>query len=99
MFVALKPMEERDATAGEVIGRLRGKLAKVPGATLFLQSVQDIRVGGRMGNAAYQYTLQGDDLKELNEWSQKMLARAPQAAAADRRQHRSAGRAAWKRRW
>jgi multidrug efflux pump len=74
VFVALKPMEERDATAGEVIGRLRGKLAKVPGATLYLQSVQDIRVGGRMGNAAYQYTLQGDDLKELNEWSQKMLA-------------------------
>jgi multidrug efflux pump len=74
VFVALKPMEERDATAGEVIGRLRGKLAKVPGATLFLQSVQDIRVGGRMGNAAYQYTLQGDDLKELNEWSQKVLA-------------------------
>jgi multidrug efflux pump len=74
VFVALKPMEERDATAGEVIGRLRGKLAKVPGATLFLQSVQDIRVGGRFGNAAYQYTLQGDDLKELNEWSQKMLA-------------------------
>ena len=74
VFVALKPMEERDATAGEVIGRLRGKLAKVPGATLFLQSVQDIRVGGRFGNAAYQYTLQGDDLKELNDWSQKMLA-------------------------
>ncbi|MET0151910.1 MAG: efflux RND transporter permease subunit, partial [Candidatus Binatia bacterium] len=73
VFVALKPQSERDVTAAEVIGRLRGKLAKVPGATLFLQSVQDIRVGGRMGNAAYQYTLRGDDLKELDEWSQKML--------------------------
>jgi multidrug efflux pump len=74
MFIALKPQEARDVTAGEVIARLRGKLAEVPGATLFLQSVQDIRVGGRLGNAAYQYTLQGDDLRELNEWSQKMLA-------------------------
>jgi multidrug efflux pump len=73
VFVALKPQSERDATAAEVIARLRGKLAKVPGATLFLQSVQDIRVGGRMGNAAYQYTLRGDDLKELDQWSQRML--------------------------
>ncbi len=73
VFVALKPQSERDATAAEVIGRLRGKLAKVPGATLFLQSVQDIRVGGRIGNAAYQYTLRGDDLRELDDWSQRML--------------------------
>jgi multidrug efflux pump len=73
IFVALKPIEERKISAAEVIGRLRPKLAQVPGATLFLQAVQDIRVGGRMGNAAYQYTLQGDDLKELNDWSQRML--------------------------
>jgi multidrug efflux pump len=73
MFVALK--DERTVTAAEVIARLRGKLGQVPGATLYLQSVQDIRVGGRLGNAAYQYTLQGDDLKELNDWSQRMLAR------------------------
>jgi multidrug efflux pump len=73
IFVALKPIEERKISAAEVIGRLRPKLAQVPGATLFLQAVQDIRVGGRMGNAAYQYTLQGDDLKELNHWSQRML--------------------------
>jgi multidrug efflux pump len=73
IFVALKPIEERKLSAAEVIGRLRGKLARVPGATLFLQSVQDIRAGGRLGNAAYQYTLQGDDLNELNDWSQRML--------------------------
>jgi multidrug efflux pump len=73
IFVALKPIGERKLSAAEVIGRLRPKLAQVPGATLFLQAVQDIRVGGRMGNAAYQYTLQGDDLKELNDWSQRML--------------------------
>jgi multidrug efflux pump len=73
IFVALKPIEERKLSAAEVIGRLRPKLAQVPGATLFLQAVQDIRVGGRLGNAAYQYTLRGDDLKELNDWSQRML--------------------------
>jgi multidrug efflux pump len=73
VFVSLKREKERDSTAGEVIGRLRDKLAKVPGARLFLQSVQDIRVGGRLGDAAYQYTLRGDDLKELDAWSHKML--------------------------
>jgi multidrug efflux pump len=73
IFVALKPIDERRLSAAEVIGRLRGKLARVPGATLFLQSVQDIRAGGRLGNAAYQYTLQDDDLKELNDWSERML--------------------------
>jgi multidrug efflux pump len=83
VFASLKPQSERDATAAEVIGRLRGKLANVPGATLFLQSVQDIRVGGRIGNAAYQYTLRGDDLRELDEWSQRMfgeLRQLPQLA-------------------
>ena len=56
-----------------VINRLRGKLARIPGATLFLQSVQDIRVGGRGSNAQYQYTLRADNLDDLNEWSQRLL--------------------------
>jgi multidrug efflux pump len=73
VFVSLKPLAERKMSAAAVIARLRGKLAHVPGATLFLQPVQDIRVGGRMSNAAYQFTLQGDDLKELGEWSGRML--------------------------
>ena len=62
MFIALKPLEERKVSADEVINRLRGKLSHVPGATLFLQAVQDIRVGGRGSNAQYQYTLQADNL-------------------------------------
>ena len=73
MFITLKPLEERKISADNVINRLRGKLAKIPGATLFLQARQDIRVGGRMGNALYQYTLQGDDLKELDKWAPRML--------------------------
>jgi multidrug efflux pump len=69
MFVGLKPKEQRDVTPDQVIARLRGKLAHVPGATLYLQSVQDVRVGGRGGAAQYQYTLQGDDPRELFKWA------------------------------
>lgn len=74
MFVSLKSLAERKVSADEVIGRLRKELAVVPGATLFLQSVQDIRVGGRQGNAQYQYTLQGDSFAELTEWAPKLAA-------------------------
>ncbi len=75
MFVALKPKEDRDLNADQVIARLRGKLAHVPGATLFLQPVQDLRIGGRGGAAQYQYTLQSDDSKELFVWAPRVLAR------------------------
>jgi multidrug efflux pump len=61
------------ASADEVIARLRTKLAGIPGATLILQSVQDLRIGGRSSSSQYQYTLQGDNLKELNEWGPKVL--------------------------
>lgn len=71
MFIALKPLSERDDTAEQVIARLRRNLASEPGATLFLQSIQDIRMGGRMANAQYQYTLQGDNLDELRQWTPK----------------------------
>jgi len=74
MFVSLKPLAKRKVSADQVIGRLRRKLAEVPGATLFLQAVQDIRVGGRQSNAQYQYTLQGDSFQQLNEWGPKLLA-------------------------
>src|SRR5262249_52200162 len=73
MFVALKPPGERDVNADQVIARLRGKLTHVPGANLFLQPVQDVRVGGRMGGAQYQYTLQADDSKELFAWAPRIL--------------------------
>jgi multidrug efflux pump len=74
MFVSLKPKEERSVTADQVIARLRGKLSHVPGATLFLQSVQDLRVGGRGGSAQYQYTLQGDNPSDLFQWAPLVLA-------------------------
>jgi multidrug efflux pump len=74
MFVALKPVGERDVNADQVIARLRGKLSHVPGAALFLSPVQDVRVGGRMGGAQYQYTLQADDSRELFTWAPKILA-------------------------
>jgi hydrophobe/amphiphile efflux-1 (HAE1) family protein len=75
MFVSLKPLDERKESADQVIGRLRGKTSRIAGASLFLQAVQDIRTGGRSSAAQYQYTLQGDDLKELNEWAPKMMER------------------------
>jgi multidrug efflux pump len=74
MFVSLRPLSERKLSAEGVIARLRRKMAVVPGATLFLQAVQDIRVGGRASNAQYQYTLQGASLEELNAWSPKIVA-------------------------
>jgi multidrug efflux pump len=75
MFVSLKPLGPRKVSADQLIARLRGKLAHIPGATLFLQSVQDLRVGGRSSNAQYQYTLQDDDLTELNQWVPKVIAK------------------------
>ena len=74
MFVSLKDLNERKISADEVMARLRPKLAQIPGATLILQGVQDLRIGGRSSQAQYQYTLQGEDLNELNEWAPKMLA-------------------------
>ncbi len=72
MFISLKTFDKRKATAAQIITRLRGKLAKVPGAPTFLQPVQDLRVGGRISNALYQYSLQGDNLAELNSWAQRV---------------------------
>lgn len=71
MFISLKPLPQRTESADQVIARLRKKLASEPGATLYLQAVQDIRMGGRSSSAQYQYTLQGDDLTELSSWTIK----------------------------
>jgi multidrug efflux pump len=73
MFVALKPLDQRKMSAGEVMGRLRAKTARIPGAQLVLQAVQDLRVGGRMSNAQYQFSLQGDNLDDLNHFAPLML--------------------------
>jgi multidrug efflux pump len=73
MFISLKPLSERNVDADQIIARLRPKLARVPGATLYLQSVQDLRVGGRQSNAQYQYTMRGDNLADLTKYAPQML--------------------------
>jgi multidrug efflux pump len=75
MFIALKPIGDRKVTADQLIARLRGKLAAEVGATTFLRAIQDINIGGRLGNANFQYTLQGDSLEDLTKWSPKLLER------------------------
>ncbi|MDB6124105.1 MAG: Acriflavin resistance protein [Pedosphaera sp.] len=73
MFITLKPLKERKVHADEIINRLRGKLAKVEGISLFMQPSQDIRVGGRQGKGQFQYALQSADLKELNYWATALV--------------------------
>jgi hydrophobe/amphiphile efflux-1 (HAE1) family protein len=74
MFIVLKPPSERKkATADQIINRLRGKLAVIPGATLFLTATQDLNIGGRFSNAQFQYTIQSEDLQELNQWAPQIL--------------------------
>ncbi len=73
LFISLKPLDERKVTADLVIARLRPKLARVPGATLYLQASQDVRVGGRMSAALYQFTMRGDNLQDLADFSPRML--------------------------
>ena len=73
LFVTLKPRNERKISADDVRDRIRKKTAKIPGATLVLQSVQDLRIGGRASSAQYQYTIKGDSLDELNLWGAKLL--------------------------
>jgi HAE1 family hydrophobic/amphiphilic exporter-1 len=75
MFITLKPREDRTENVDQVIARLRHQLDKVPGAKLFLQAAQDVRVGGRASRTQFQYTLQGSDIEQLNEWAPKMLAK------------------------
>jgi multidrug efflux pump len=72
MFITLKPIGQRKVTADQVIARLRKRTSHIPGASLYLQAVQDLRIGGMQTNAQYQYTLQGDDLSELNYWAPLM---------------------------
>jgi multidrug efflux pump len=75
LFIALTPANEREATADEIVARLRPKLAKIAGAPTFLQPIQDIRIGGRGSSAQYQYTLQSERIDELEEWAPRLLER------------------------
>ncbi|HWY56241.1 MAG TPA: multidrug efflux RND transporter permease subunit [Terriglobales bacterium] len=73
MFITLKPLGERKLSADQVIGELSKKFAEVPGATLYMQAQQDLQIGGRLSQAQYQYTLQGEDLDQLNTWAPQLL--------------------------
>ena len=73
MFITLKPREEREADAFQIIARLRPKLAKVAGARLYLQAAQDVTVGARASRTQFQYTIQDADLEELNTWAPRIL--------------------------
>jgi multidrug efflux pump len=85
MFATLKPIgrgpNDRQESVEAVMARLRIATARMPGATLIFQPVQDIRIGGRTSSSAYQFSLQGDDLKQLTEWAPKMLAKMRTMAA------------------
>jgi multidrug efflux pump len=74
MYVALKPLEERKVGVPEIINRLRPKMNRLPVASAFLQAAQDLRIGGRGGNALYQYTLQADNVADLAKWGPILLA-------------------------
>jgi len=75
MYITLKPLRERKLSADQVIEELSRKFAEVPGATLYMQAQQDLNIGGRLSQAQYQYTLQGEDLNELNEWAPQLLVK------------------------
>ncbi len=72
LYITLKPLNQRNMTGDQLIAKLRGKTATVPGARLFLQTTQDLRIGGRQSQAQYQFTLQADNLDELREWGPKL---------------------------
>jgi multidrug efflux pump len=73
IYMALKPLAERKVSAAQVIGRLRPQLNRLPAAAAFLQAAQDLRIGGRGGNAMYQYTLQADNSQDLYKWGPILL--------------------------
>jgi NodT family efflux transporter outer membrane factor (OMF) lipoprotein len=86
MFMALKPLAERRESASQVVARLRLKLAREPGATLFMVPVQDIRVGGRQASSQYQFTVQADEIEELRAWSgpiRQAMMRLPEIVDVD----------------
>lgn len=75
VYITLQPLAKRKISVDRVISRLRGKLAVVPGAVLYLQAAQDLVVGGRLGNAQFQYTVSADTLRDINKWGYKVLAK------------------------
>jgi len=74
LYIALKPLAQRSASASQIIDRLRPKLNRLPVASAFLQAAQDLRIGGRSSNAMYQYTLQADNVQDLATWGPRILS-------------------------
>jgi|HubBroStandDraft_1064217.scaffolds.fasta_scaffold03009_1 multidrug efflux pump len=74
MFISLKPLQERKVSVDQIIARLRPKLTRIPGATLYMQASQDLRIGGRSSAALYQYTMLCDNLQDLTTYAPRMLA-------------------------
>jgi multidrug efflux pump len=74
VYIALKPLAVRKVSAAQIIDRLRGQLNRLPVASTFLQAAQDLRIGGRSGNAMYQYTIQSDNEQDLSKWGPILLA-------------------------
>ena len=74
LYIALKPLAERNVSASQIIDRLRPQLNRLPVASAFLQPVQDLRVGGRSSNAMYQYTIQSDNVQDLTKWAPILLS-------------------------
>ena len=72
MFVNLKPLAERKISVDAVIARLRPRMARIPGALIIMQAAQDLRVGGRMSAALYQFTMRGDNVEDLNQYAPRM---------------------------
>jgi multidrug efflux pump len=74
LYIALKPLAQRNVSASQIIDRLRPQLSRLPVASAFLQAAQDLRIGGRSSNAMYQYTLQADTVQELSKWGPAILS-------------------------
>jgi multidrug efflux pump len=74
IYISLKPLNERKVSAADIINRLRPKMSRLPVASAFLQAAQDLRIGGRGGNALYQYTIQCDNVQDLSKWGPILLA-------------------------
>ena len=73
IYLSLKPLQERKVGVDQIIARLRPKLARIPGATLYMQASQDLRIGGRSSAALYQYSMLCDNLQDLNDYAPRML--------------------------
>ena len=98
MFIQLKPHDQRNLTSNQIIQRLRPKVAAVQGAKFFMQSGQDISVGGRLSRTLYQYTLTDTDSDELNHWAPIVEAAMQKLPELAGRRLRPAGRRAAHRR-